>query len=165
MMAAMTKHLSYQMTYDAPLDRVAAMLADKAFREQVCDAQRVLSKSVSIDTADGVTEVRIDQVQPATGIPSFATKFVGDSIEVVQEERWESPERAEVKVTIPGKPGQAAGTATLVASGGVTTETVVLDIKVGIPLVGGKLEGLIHDLMLKALKAEERVGKAYLAGP
>lgn len=164
MMAAMTKQLSYRMTYDAPLDRVAAMLADKAFRERVCDAQRVLSKSVSITSDGGVTDVRIEQVQPATGIPSFATKFVGDSIEVIQEERWASPDRADVRITIPGKPGDATGTATLAESGGVTTETVELAVKVGIPLVGGKLEGLIHDLMLKALTAEERVGKAYLSG-
>ena len=35
-----------------------------------------------------------------------------------------------------------------------TAETVDLTIKVSIPLVGGKIEGLIADLLLKALKAE-----------
>ena len=48
-------------------------------------------------------------------------------------------------------------------SGGTTTETVDLDIKVGIPLVGGKIEGLIADMLLKALRAEKKVGRDYLS--
>ena len=31
-------------------------------------------------------------------------------------------------------------------------------------MVGGKLEGLIGDLLRRALKSEERVGRAWLAG-
>ena len=38
------------------------------------------------------------------------------------------------------------------------------DIKVRIPLVGGKLEGLIGDMLERALKTEQRVGRAWLAG-
>ncbi len=56
-----------------------------------------------------------------------------------------------------------SGTARLSESGGVTTETVDLTIKVGIPFVGGKIEGLIADLLLKALKAENHVGRDYLS--
>ena len=45
----------------------------------------------------------------------------------------------------------------------VTTETVDLDVKVSIPLVGGKIEDLIADLLLKALKVENQVGRDYLS--
>ena len=38
-----------------------------------------------------------------------------------------------------------------------------MEIKVGIPLVGGKIESLIADLLPKALKAENNVGRDYLA--
>ena len=48
-------------------------------------------------------------------------------------------------------------------SAGVTTETVALDVKVSIPLVGGKLETLVHDLLVKALRTENTVGTDYLA--
>jgi len=47
-------------------------------------------------------------------------------------------------------------------SGETCVETVDLTIKVNIPLVGGKIEGLIADLLLKALKAEHKVGQQYL---
>ena len=156
----MSKTIKHDLTYDASLDDVAAMLKDPAFREQVCDHQGVLSHDVTVDGS----HVRIKQVQAARGIPSFAAKFVGDEITIVQEEEWRSPDRGDITVTIPGKPGDMKGTAVLRESGGTTTETVQLTIKVGIPLVGGKIEGLIGDLLLKALKAENKVGRDYLAG-
>ena len=56
-----------------------------------------------------------------------------------------------------------SGSAVLAESGGRTTETVDLTVKVGIPLVGGKIEGLIADLLLKALRTEEKVGQEWLA--
>ena len=39
-----------------------------------------------------------------------------------------------------------------------------LKAKVNIPLVGGKIEGLITDLISKALREEKKVGRAWLDG-
>jgi hypothetical protein len=71
-------------------------------------------------------------------------------------------ETGTVEVVIPGKPGQMTGTISLRESGGTTTETVQMDVKVNIPLVGGKIESLIADLLRKALRAENAVGRDYL---
>lgn len=164
MMCAMTKRITHELTYDAPLEAVAAMLGDAAFREEVCEAQHVLSHDVTVSApGGGAKHVRIDQEQSASGLPSFATRIVGDSIRIVQEEDWTSSAEADITVSIPGKPGDMTGTARLAESGGVTTETVVLDVKVSIPLVGGKVEGLVADMLLKALKTENRVGRDYLS--
>jgi hypothetical protein len=160
----MTRRITHDLTYDAPLADVAAMLADPAFREEVCAFQRVLRSSVDIEPDGDGFRARIEQVQAAKGIPSFASKFVGDEIQIVQTERWASADRGDITVEIPGKPGDMRGTAQLRESGGTTTETVDLTVKVGIPLVGGKLEGLIGDLLLKALKAENVAGRQWLAG-
>jgi hypothetical protein len=148
-----------ELAYDAPLDAVSAMLADPAFREQVLERQRVLRGDVSVD---GGT-VRIEQVQSARGIPAFATKFVGDEITIVQEEEWATPDRAAITVTIPGKPGDMTGSAMLAEAGAGTVETVDLTIRVGIPLVGGKIEKLIADILAKALRKEHEVGVEWLA--
>ena len=159
------KKLTQDLTYDAPASAVAAMLADPAFREEVVEAQHVLRHEVSVngDPAGGSGKVRVEQVQSATGLPSFARKFVGDEIEIVQDETWTSPTGADLHVSIPGKPGQMAGTIRLRESGGTTTETVDLDIRVAIPLVGGKIEGLVADMLLKALRTEQKVGRDYLS--
>jgi hypothetical protein len=154
--------LTYDLTYDAPMIAVGEMLMDAAFREQVCDAQLALRKSVSVGQDGGGMKVVVDMVQASEGMPGFARKFVGDEIQLVQTEYWSDIETARVEVVIPGKPGQMKGTVTVRESGGTTTETVQMEIRVGIPLVGGKIESLIADLLRKALRVENAVGRQYL---
>ena len=160
----MATRLTYDLTYDAPMIAVGEMLMDAAFREQVCDAQRALRKTVSVGQDGGGMKVVVDMVQAAEGMPGFAKRFVGDEIQLVQTERWSDIENARVEVVIPGKPGQMIGTMSLRESGGTTTETMEMEIRVSIPLVGGKIESLIADLLRKALKAENAVGRRYLTG-
>jgi hypothetical protein len=156
----MAKRLEHDLTYDAPPERVSAMLHDPGFRREVCEAIGVLRHDVTVEGG----HVRIEQVQSPAGIPSFATKFVGEEIRIIQDEHWATPDRAGITVTIPGKPGDMSGTTTLSATAdGGTVESVDMTVKVAIPLVGGKIEGLIADLLLKALKAENRVGRDYLS--
>ena len=160
----MATRLTYDLTYDAPLPEVGTMLLDPAFRERVCDALLAVRKEVSVGPDGGGMKVVIDMVQATQGIPGFARKFVGDEIEMVQTERWSDMENAVIDVVIPGKPGQMSGTATLREEGGTTTETVAMEIKVNIPLVGGRIESLIADLLRKALRTENSVGRDYLSG-
>jgi uncharacterized protein YndB with AHSA1/START domain len=160
----MSTKVTHELTYDAPSAQVAAMLKNAAFRERVCDAIGTTRKEVSVGPEGGGTKVVIDMDQPADGIPGFAKKFVGDQINIVQTERWTDDESAGVDVVIPGKPGQMSGGLTLRESGGTTTETVQLEIKVNIPLVGGKIEALIADMLRKALRTENAVGRDHLAG-
>ena len=159
----MTKRLVHELTYDAPASAVSAMLADPAFREEVCDFQRVLRKTVLIEPVGEGMQVTIDQWQPTSGVPSFAKRIVGDETNIVQREIWSTPLLGDITVTIPGKPGDMRGTVRIDEAHGVTTETVDLAIKVGVPLIGGKLEDLISGLLLKALKAENKVGRDYLS--
>lgn len=160
----MARRLRHELTYDAPAAAVMSMLADRSFREEVSARQRVVRSTVTVDgdPSEGI-EVTIDEIQPAAGIPSFAQKFVGNEINVVRHESWSADHEADVRVTIPGKPGEISGTARLEESGGVTTEAVDLTVKVSIPLVGGKLEGLVSDLLLRSLEIENKVGRDYLA--
>jgi hypothetical protein len=160
---AVATRLTYDLTYDAPLTDVGEMLMEPAFREQVCDAIGCVRKEVTIGPDGGRQKVVVDMVQATQGIPGFAKKFVGDEINIVQREKWASTEEADLTVTIPGKPGEMTGTITLVESGGTTTETVDVGIKVNIPLVGGKIEALISGLLQKALVAENEAGRDYLS--
>jgi len=160
-MSAMSKHLSIDLTYDAPVSEVTAMLADPAFRERVCDAQHALSRRVTIE---GST-VSIAYTQPVQGVPGFAKKFVGDTIDVRQNETWSAEfTTGQITVTLPGKPGDLTGTATVAERDGATVETVALTASVSVPLVGGKLEELVLSIFEKALTKEHEVGTAWLRG-
>jgi len=164
-MCAMATKLTYELTYDAPLTEVRDMLMQTDFREQVCAAQHAKRHTVTVDAAGaGGHKVVVDQVWASEGIPGFARKFVGDEIHLAQTEHWDAPDHGTVDVEIPGKPGTMKGTIRLAESGGTTTETVDMEIKVSIPLVGGKIEGLVSDLLKKSLSRENAVGRSYLAG-
>lgn len=159
----MSKSITHELAYDAPVEAVTAMLADPAFREEVCAYQRFTKYDVTIDVDGETKRVKVDQWQPTHGMPSFAKKIVGEETNIVQEEHWTSPTHGDITIAIPGKPGTMSGTASVAASGAGTVETVSLTVKVNIPLVGGKLESLIADLLLKAFKAENKVGRDYLS--
>lgn len=159
----MTKQLTHEISYDAPLDAVGSMLDDPAYRDEVIGAQGGSKRSVSFEQDGDTVVVVVDQVQPAAGLPGFAKKFVGEEINIVQREEWTSAEYADLHVTIPGKPGEMTGAVTLAESGGSTTYTLDVAIKVNVPLVGGKIESLIADMLRKALVAEGKVGRDYLS--
>lgn len=159
----MATRLIHDIVYDAPLTEVSAMLGDPAFREEVCAYQRVLRSSVRVDDHGATRTVVVERVQAATGIPSVAKRFVGDEIDIVQREEWTAPDAADLHVTLPGKPGDMLGTLALSESGGRTTETVDVTIKIHVPLVGGKIEAMIADLLRRALDAENVIGRDYLS--
>jgi hypothetical protein len=160
----MTKKVRYELRYDGSSpEQVYAMLSDPDFREAVCEYQRFPRRDVTITPTSSGMDVTVDQHRPATEVPSFARKFVGDEINIVQSESWSSPTRGSLHVTIPGKPGDMKGTISLNAVDGGTTEVVEVDVKASIPLIGGKIEGLIGDMLGKALRAENKVGRDWLA--
>lgn len=154
----MATSLRKDLAYDADPAAVAAMLADPAFREEVLERQHVLRGSA---TVQGDTVV-VEQVQSAADLPSFARKFVGDEIVIVQTERWTGTD-ADLHLAIPGKPGDITGTVRLTPAGAGTVEVVDLTVKVSIPLVGGKIEKLVAEMIGKALAKEHEVGREWLA--
>jgi hypothetical protein len=159
------KKVHEELRYDgATIEQVHSMLADPDFRRAVCDRMGVLRNEVTIEASGEGMTVVIDQIQASQGIPSFAKKFVGEEIQIVQSEEWSTPVKGDIHVTIPGKPGEMTGTALLAEDPDGTTETVNMSVKVNIPVVGGRIEGLIAGLLSKALRAEHQEGVEYLAG-
>ena len=113
------------MTYDAAAGRRARDAGRPGLpREGVRrDARPCAATSASTAAGAGM-KVVVDQTQPADGIPSFAKKFVGDEIQIVQRETVDGAAAgATLIVEIPGKPGDSRARSTLAADGGGTIET------------------------------------------
>ena len=154
----------HELSYDATPAEVFEMLADPVFRERVSAALAVVSADVSVErTGDGFTLTN-DQVQRTEGLPSFARRIAGDTTHVVQTEVWDSPSGGTLTVETPGKPTSMAGTIELVADGSGTREVVELEVKAKVPLIGGKLEGLMARQVRDGMDAEREVGAAWLTG-
>lgn len=153
------------LSYDATHDEVFAMLADAEFREVVAGRQLAVRHTVNLrDTAAGM-DVVVDLVRSTDGLPSFAAAMVGSEITTRQHEVWRTRDRASLELFVPGKPARMEGSISLAESDGVTTQTVSGDLKVAIPFIGGKVEGLIADLFRMALEVEEEAGREWLGQP
>lgn len=158
------KRVQQDLRYDgATLQQVYDMLGTAEFREAVCDYQRVLHRTVTVDRDDEAFTATIDQSHGTDRLPGFAKKIVGGHINIVQSESWTEGHLGHITVTVPGKPGEMTGTATLVQDGDGVTEKVDMTVTVRLPLIGGKAEGLIADMLGKALRAEHTVGRDWLA--
>jgi Protein of unknown function (DUF2505) len=160
--------IRHELVYEASADEVYAMVRDPAFREEVCAAMAVVHQDISVEPAgaDGAerVRVRIDMTQHTEGIPAFARKVVGDRTRVVQTETWLSPTAADLEVRIPGKPGHVRGRITLTGTGRRTVESFDGEATISVPLVGGRLEGLIQRLSTAGMDTEQAVGARWLAG-
>jgi hypothetical protein len=151
------------MRYDAPADRVYAMVTDEAFRNRVCEAVGSIRHEVRVTGSGSGATVSVRQTQRVRNTPGFAKRLVGDALEVLQVERWADAGGGGLEVTTPGRPGHLRGTVTLSGLGSTTVQTVTGDLRVPVPLVGPRLEELVASLLGKAMDVEERVGREWLA--
>jgi Protein of unknown function (DUF2505) len=159
------RRVSHTLTYPATtVHDVFAMLADPAYRKAVADYQRVVDFDCQISMNGDGMDARLEQAHGTDRIPGFAQKLVGAEIRFVQQETWASPSSADIRVTIPGKPGDMTGTQTLTQSGDDVVERIDLAVRVSMPLVGGKIEELVAGFLGKAFDAENKVGVKWLAG-
>ncbi|MCW2852341.1 MAG: hypothetical protein JWM84_2005 [Nocardioides sp.] len=162
MMSAMKLHT--ELSYDAPPADVFAMLSDPAFREKVCEAQHAVSYDVTADVAGAGLTVRVETEQNTSGLPSIAKKLVGETTTAILTETWKDGSGGTLDISAPGKPTKIAGTVTLRETGSGTIQTVDLDAKVKVPLIGGKLEQLLVDSLEQGYAKEHETGIAWLAG-
>jgi uncharacterized protein YndB with AHSA1/START domain len=154
----------HELSYDAPPERVYAMLADPAFRRRSCEAMEVISADVQLEPAtdgEGFTLV-VDQLQNTKDLPSFARTFAGESTQAIQREEWRSATSGQLSIESPGRPARATGTIRLEPRGAGTTEVVELEITVKVPLIGGKLEKLMADKVAAGMDVEHAVGVTWL---
>lgn len=162
MMTAMK--FRHALSYDAPPAEVFAMLSDPAFREKVTVAQGVVSADVRLTPRGEGFDLDMDQVQNTAGLPAIAKKIAGDTTAITLQERWPDASGGTLEIIAPGKPTSAVGTITLAPQGSGTVETVELEIKVKVPLIGGKLENLMADNVRSGMDVEQTVAAAWLAG-
>ena len=152
----------HELTYDADPAAVFEMLADPAFREAACAAQGVIKAEVTLDRHGNGFSLTIDQLQKTDDLPSFARTFAGDSTRAIQREEWEDSTGGTLRIDAPGKPSEVKGTITLRPEGSGTREIVELDLRIKVPLIGGKLEKLLAGKITAGMDAEHEVGIAYL---
>ena len=102
------------------------------------------------------------------GIPGFAKKFIKPRNTVVSIDDWndhgDGTYGGTFTLDTQGVPVDIKGETHLEADGAdKSTYTVTIDIKVSVPLVGGKLENFSKGIVDKQMDEEFRLGDAWLA--
>jgi uncharacterized protein YndB with AHSA1/START domain len=155
--------------FNGDIDRVFALLTQPDFLERKFTAGG--AKDVSVDHEDLPDgKVRVTSRRHVTvDLPGFAKKFIQPTNALLQVETWDVAGPGETRVChyrvdVQGVPSHIDGTVTLTPEGDKTRQDVVAKVKVSIPLVGGKLEGLAVDSGKKLLADEADFTNNELAG-
>ncbi len=165
----MSKKISAQMTYNgSDVDTVFAMLTDPNYitaKNEGTGGQNVAVEVVP-DGGDGVKIVASRDLP--SQIPSFAKKFVGETISTTETDNWgaansDGSRDGLIHVDFGSAPMSVNGTLRLEASGGGTVLKVDVEVKASVPLVGGKLEGVTADQFQRAVNKEQEIGLEWLA--
>lgn len=154
--------------YAADVETVFALVSDPQFLVSKYDAQGATDIEVDSDQRPAAPRV-VSRRRVTLDLPGFAKKVVSPANTVVQTDEWAEPDEqgrrvCSYHVDVQGVPSRIDGTMTLTPDGGGTRQDVDADVKVSIPLVGGRLEKLAVDNGKKLLAAEAQFTAAALAG-
>jgi hypothetical protein len=159
----MSSRLEHRSTYPAPVDVVYSTLVDEAFLTERLRAiggkgAALLSHRREGDRAAFTLRQGVD----GDRLPSAVRSILKGDLVVEREERWKAEDdgyMAISKVSIAGVPAEIRSRSRLVEAG----LTVQAEVRVSIPLIGGKLEKVVAEQVEKLLAAEAEFAEKWLA--
>jgi hypothetical protein len=158
----------HTLTYDAPAADVYTMLTDPAFQEKRSQWGRPVSANSSVTPGPGdgaiIGVTRTLTIDP----PSFLKALIGTQITIIETQVWGDSGGAAARqgtlvVEIKGQPGGVNGTVKLAEADGKTTANVDAEVKVKVPLIGGKVESYVAGMLDKLLTKDAELGHDWLA--
>jgi hypothetical protein len=161
-----TMRVTHQL--DGDVETVAALMTDPAFLDRKFAAAGATDVSVTREeAADGGLRLVIRR-RVTVDLPGFATKFIQPTNTLVQTEDWaaatgDGRRVCTYRVDVQGVPSRIDGTVTLSPHEGGTRQHVEAQVKVSIPLVGGRLEKLAVESGTSLLRGEAEFTDKELA--
>ncbi len=158
--------ISQQWTLNSTPDEVYALSIDPAYQDEICEEAGALSHQSTVTEKGEGHEIRVQRVMPSGDVPDLLKKIVGDKVDVTQVITWgarqaDGGRKGTLDIILKGQPIGMQGTTSLSPDGAGTKVDVTADLKAKIPLVGGKIEKMSAPEIIKAIGAEERVGKRH----
>jgi hypothetical protein len=152
--------------FDADVEAVYGLMSDPQFLARKYAAQGATDIQVDSDHREGGPQV-VSRRKVTLDLPGFAQKVIAPTNTIVQTDEW-APADADgrrvctYRVEVQGVPSRIDGTVTLSPDGGGTRQDIDADVKVSIPLLGGRLEKLAVDNGTKLLAEEAEFTAAEL---
>lgn len=141
------------INYPLPADSLFKFFTDPNFFVRKYEAQGATNvRIIHAEVSESRSTITISRDVPVeVPIPSFARALVPSHITLVQTDEWDTATRkGRLAIEFKGMPVHLKCDITLKDCAGGAIEELAFDIRVSVPLLGGKLEQLIaQDLRLK----------------
>jgi len=164
----MPTSLEHRSTFAVAADVVFQTLVDEAFLAQRLRDIGGKNAALLDHSRDGErVTFRMRQGVDASRLPGAIRSMLNGDLVVEREERWQPEGDAYAgtsRVSITGVPGEIHGRQRIAAAGAGSTYVVTAQVRVGIPLIGGKLEKVVAEQVEKLLAAEGEYADKWLAG-
>ncbi len=154
--------------FAADVETVFGLMSDPGFLQRKYESAGASDISIEADKRDGNPRITTKR-KLTVDLPGFAKKVMQPTNTVVQIDDWAAPAAdgsrvCTYSIEVQGVPSRIDGTVTLSADGGGTRQDVKAEVKVSVPLLGGRLEKFAVDSGVKALQDEADFTTDELAG-
>ena len=154
------------LEYDHPPADVFAMLIDPDYVRARAEATGGADVEATVTEHDGTVEI-VNSRTVVADLPSFARSMVGESLRITETHTWgpeaDGAREGTFEVAFGSVPVLVRGRLRLVADGAGAIASLDGQIKATVPLVGRKVEQLVHDQVAAALVIEQELGASWLA--
>jgi hypothetical protein len=159
----MARRIEHHTTSPHSAEKVFGALVDETYlRDRLAEIGGTNAGLVTFTTTETRTSYQLRQGVPAEHLPSMAKSLLGGDLVIQRVENWAAL-AGTVEVTINGVPGRLDGAFTLTDNGSGSKLTLTGEVKVSIPLMGGKLEKLIAEQVAVLLDKESEFTSEWLA--
>ncbi|GAA3003885.1 DUF2505 domain-containing protein [Actinokineospora diospyrosa] len=160
----MASRIEHRAEFTAPAATVHARLVDRAFLEARLRAIGGKDATLVEHTTTGdATHYRLRQGIDSAHLPSAVRSLVKGDLVVERTETWR-PEgtgfTGTTAATVSGIPGDIKGRYTLTDTATGSELRTTAEVKVRIPLIGGKIESVIADRVRDLLTTEARFAES-----
>ena len=157
----MSRSVDFSVESPASVDQIYWAFSEEAYWKARIAAFGGFGRldSLAIGTDGTVTVALIHDLHP-DGLPKAFANFFPRTWQVVQDETWCPAEdglvRGEVGIAARGAPGSGRGIALLAPAQNGSCLKCTATVEFKVPLVGGKVEGLIGRLMVPQFSVIQR---------
>ncbi len=162
----MSKKFTNTDPYDATVDQLWEMISNQDYWVAKYESMGASNVTFTTFNADSGSLTVVNERDVPADLPSFAKKIIGETNHVTHTERWtRSGDQAtcSIEIQVKNVPGGTTGTMEMKPSGAGSTWSADFNIKVSIPMVGGKLEGVMKDETASNFKQEKTFNDQWLA--
>ncbi|MEO6020375.1 MAG: DUF2505 domain-containing protein [Knoellia sp.] len=150
---------THRAEYPATVAEVWAVLSTQDFQNAKCEATATGNWTSNVATSGERTRITSERVLPTDDLPDIARSFVGDKLTISEMQTWAAPaadgtRTGTLQVHIKGVPLTLKGTVRLSPKGSGSAQEIVGDLKVSVPLIGGKLEKAASEPLMFAARTE-----------